>query len=379
VARRTTADGEGALAGALRYDGRVADESANQPIAGGAVGDAAKARAHALVGRTLLGRYRIDSLVAMGGLASVFHATRVSDGQEVAIKVLHADEEGLPELVERFRREAIAGKHILHPNVVTVHEIAQLEDGGWFLVQDFVRGETLRAVIDRGPVAPRRAARMALHVAAGLTAAHDMGIVHRDIKPRNLMLVEGPDDKVQIVDFGLAKVPVEDLSLLDDDGRRSLTQAGVVMGTVAYMAPEAALGMRSVDRRSDLYALGVILYEMLAGVHPFTAKDAAEMFQRQRHAIPPAIRERAPGVEVPAALEAVVRRLLEKDPDARYPHARALTIALESALRSMGPASVAPAAGPTRRFLPRLPLPIVIALAALALAAAAVGLVLLRG
>ena len=359
----------------------MADESANQPIAGGEVGDTARARANALVGRTLLGRYRIDALVAMGGLASVFHAARVSDRQEVAIKVLHPNAEGLPELVERFQREAIAGKHIFHPNVVTVHEIAQLEDGGWFLVQDFVRGETLRAVIDRGPVPPRRAARMALHVAAGLTAAHDMGIVHRDIKPRNLMVVDEADDKVQIVDFGLAKVPVEDFSLLDDDGRRSLTQAGVVMGTIAYMAPEAALGMRSIDRRSDLYALGVILYEMLAGVHPFTAKGAAEMFQRQRQAIPPTLRERSPGVEPPAALEEVVRRLLEKDPDARYPHARALTVALEAALRSMGPASVAPPAGPARRFLPRLPRPVVVALAvlaALALAAAVVWLVLFR-
>jgi serine/threonine-protein kinase len=308
------------------------------------VGEEAKVRAIGLIGRTLLGRYRIDSLVAMGGLASVFHAERVSDGQEVAIKVLHPHVEGLPELIERFEREAIAGKHIFHPNVVTVHESAQLDDGSWFLVQDFVRGENLRAVIDRGPVEPRRAARMALHVAAGLTAAHDMGIVHRDIKPRNLMLVEGPDDKVQIVDFGLAKVPVENLSLLDDYSRRSLTQAGVVMGTIAYMAPEASLGMRSIDRRSDLYALGVILYELLAGQHPFVAADAAQMFKRHREAIPPAICERSPGVEVPPALEEVTRRLLEKDPDARYPHARAVTVALEAALRSMEPAPVSRAA-----------------------------------
>ncbi len=195
---------------------------------------------------------------------------------------------------------------------------------------------------------PLRAARMALHVAAGLTAAHDMGIVHRDIKPRNLMLVEGSEDKVQIVDFGLAKVPVESLSLLDDDARHSLTQAGVVLGTVAYMAPEAALGMRSVDRRSDLYALGLILYELLAGQHAFTATDAADMFRQQRHAVPRSIRERSPGVEVPEVLEGIVSRLLVKDPDERYPHARALTVALDAAIQDMSTRAApapAPAAG----------------------------------
>jgi serine/threonine-protein kinase len=268
----------------------------------------------------------------------------------------------------------------LHPNVVTVHEIAQHEDGSWFLVQDFVRGETLRDLINRGPVEPRRAARLARHVAAGLTAAHDMGIVHRDIKPRNLMLVTEPDERVQIVDFGLAKVPVESLSVLDDDSRRSLTQAGVVLGTVAYMAPEAALGMRSIDRRSDLYALGLILYEMLAGKHPFTATDPITLFKQQRTAVPPAIRERSPGVEVPAVLEAVVFRLLEKDPDDRYPQARALTVALDAAIEAMDNGGARPAdvakTTPDTRVPPRR-------FAALgvvfALAAGVAGLVLAKG
>jgi eukaryotic-like serine/threonine-protein kinase len=306
-----------------------------KPIAGGEVGAVAKARAAALVGRVIVGRYRVEELLAMGGIASVFRAKKLADGQEMAVKVLHPEAEGLPELIERFEREAIAGKHIFHPNVVTVHEIAQLDDGSWFLVQDFVRGDTLRALIDRGPVEPLRAAKLARHIANGLTAAHDMGIVHRDIKPRNLMLVDGPEEKVQIVDFGLAKVPVESFALVGDEGRPSLTQAGVVFGTVAYIAPEAALGMRNIDRRSDLYALGVILYEMLAARHPFTAADPAEMFRKQRHDVPPPIRERSPGVEIPPDLEAVVTRLLEKDPDARYPHARALKVALDAVIQSM--------------------------------------------
>jgi serine/threonine protein kinase len=348
----------------------VVDTSEAQPIAGGEVGSAAKERAAALVGRAVVGRYRIEELVAMGGIASVFRASRIADGQEVAIKVLHPEAEGLPELIERFEREAIAGKHIFHPNVVTVHEIAQLDDGSWFLVQDFVRGETLRDLIDRGPVDPLRAARMARHVAAGLTAAHDMGIVHRDIKPRNLMVVDGPEQTVQIVDFGLAKVPVESLALVGDEGRRSLTQAGVVFGTVAYMPPEAALGMRNIDRRSDLYALGVILYELLAGKHPFTASDAAEMFKHQKSTPPPAIRDRAPGVQVPPALEAVVRRLLEKDPDDRYPHARALTVALDAVIQELeARAARASGAAPP---LQRLGRPVMAAIAAAVLVAATI-------
>jgi len=311
------------------------NEPEDEPVIGGKVRAAARARAATLVGRTLKKRYRIEELAAMGGLAAVFRATRLADGHEVAIKILHPEVEGLPELIERFEHEAIAGKHILHRNVVAVHEIDQIDDGSWFLVQDFVRGRTLRDLIDEGAVEPLRAARIARQVAAGLVAAHDMRIVHRDLKPLNIMLCDGPEELVQIVDFGLAKVPVGDLSIIDGDGRRSLTQAGVVFGTVAYMAPEAALGMRNVDRPSDLYALGVILYEMLAGRHPFAAKEPTALFAQQRHQIPPPIAERSPGVVVPPDLEALVLRLLDKDPDARHPSARALMVALDGVIREM--------------------------------------------
>jgi serine/threonine-protein kinase len=299
-------------------------------------GDEARTHAEARVGTTIAGRYRVEELVAQGGIASVFRAVRLSDGQEMAIKILSPEAEGNKELTTYFEREAIAGKHILHPNVVTVHESARLEDGSWYQVQDFVRGGTLRELIDRGPVPPLQAARIARHVAAGLNAAHDMGIVHRDVKPRNLMFAGGPDDLVQIVDFGMARVPVEDLSVHVAHGRHSLSQADdVVFGTMAYLAPEASLGMQAIDRRSDLYALGIILYEMLAGQHPFTAADPIELFQQQCQVIPPPIRERTPGVEVPPLLERVVTRLIAKEPADRYPHARAVMVALDVAIRSM--------------------------------------------
>ncbi|WP_433928140.1 serine/threonine-protein kinase [Sorangium cellulosum] len=305
-------------------------------IAGGQASDAARERALALVGRTLVHRYRIEELVAMGGIAAVFRAKKLATGEDVAVKVLHPDAEELPELIERFEREAIAGRHIFHPNVAAVYEINQLDDGAWFMVMEFIRGTTLRKLIDKGPVPPVRAANIARQLATALNAAHDFGIIHRDVKPLNIMVLDGPEERVQLIDFGLAKVPVEQFSFTTDDGsRRSLTNAGVLLGTVAYMAPEAALGMRSVDRRADLYALGVILYEMLAGKHPFTAVEPSALFAQHRSAAPPPIAERTPGVVVPPALEAVVMRLLAKDPDDRFPHARAVVVALDAALQRM--------------------------------------------
>lgn len=310
-------------------------------IAGGEVSQTAKERATALVGRTLLNRYRIDALIAMGGISAVYRAQKLATGEDVAVKVLHPDAEELPELIERFEREAIAGRHILHPNVAAVYEINQLDDGSWFMVMEFIRGVTLRKLIERGPVPAVRAARIARQLAAALNAAHDFGIVHRDVKPLNIMLLDGPEERVQLIDFGLAKVPVEQFAMVTDEhSRRSLTNAGVVLGTVAYMAPEAALGMRSVDRRADLYALGVILYELLAGQHPFTATEPSALFAQHRYEVPRPIAERTPGVVVPPVLEAVVMHLLAKDPDDRFPHARAVILALDAALQRFDEAPV---------------------------------------
>ncbi|WP_437808519.1 serine/threonine-protein kinase [Sorangium sp. So ce1078] len=305
-------------------------------IAGGQASSAARERALTLIGRTLLHRYRIEELVAMGGIAAVFRATKLATGEDVAVKLLHPDAEELPELIERFEREAIAGRHIFHPNVAAVYEINQLDDGAWFMVMEFIRGITLRKLIDKGPIPPPRAANIARQIATALNAAHDFGIVHRDVKPLNIMVLDGPEERVQLIDFGLAKVPVEQFSFTDEGSRRSLTNAGVLLGTVAYMAPEAALGMRSVDRRADLYALGVILYEMLAGKHPFTAVEPSALFAQHRSTEPPPIAERSPGIVVPPALEAVVMRLLAKDPDHRFPHARAVLVALDAAIQKMG-------------------------------------------
>jgi serine/threonine-protein kinase len=298
---------------------------------------AAKARAAALIGTIISGRYRIVELIAMGGVGAVYLAEHVHMHKHVAVKVLHPDTQGLPDLVPRFEREAVAGAHIQHPNVAAATDFGKLDDGSCFLVLEYVRGTTLREVIRRGPLPASRAAGIARQIAAGLGAAHAMGILHRDVKPRNVMLIEGERDLVKLIDFGLAKLDLKKVSAVaasrdsSSDGAR-ITSSGAVFGTIAYLAPEAALGMDTVDERADFYALGLLLYELLAGQHPFEVGDPVALFRQHHKVKPPPIATRTPGVVVPAPLEAVVMRLLEKAPEARYADAAAIMAALDAAL-----------------------------------------------
>lgn len=296
---------------------------------------AALEKAQALVGRVISDRYQVEEVLAAGGMGCVYRGQHVHMHKRVAIKVLLPETENLPELVLRFKREAVAGAHIDHPNVAAATDFGKLEDGSFYLVQQYVRGATLHDIIKRGPLSPERAVRIARRIASALDACHRMGIVHRDLKPRNIMVEEDRNDAVKLIDFGLAKVPMDRISTVDiSDPKKNLkvTVMGTIFGTVAYMAPEAAGGMDSVDERSDLYALGIILYEMLSGVHPFGAGKPAEVFRKHRTVPPPPIREQAPGVTVPPALEAIAMRLLEKNPKDRYPAARDVLLALEEAV-----------------------------------------------
>jgi serine/threonine-protein kinase len=319
-------------------------------------------RAKLLIGRVVSDRYRIEDLIALGGMGAVYRAYHRYLKKSVALKVLQSDLEELPTLVARFEREAIAGAHVDHPNVAAATDFGKLDDGSFFLVVEYVRGITLADVVRRGPLAPARAVRLGCQLASALAAVHRAGIVHRDVKSRNVMLVEGADDCAKLIDFGLARVQLDRLSAPVPQPRARLesvpqriTGVGEVFGTVAYLAPEAILGMDAVDARSDLYALGVILYEMLTGCRPFVETELVALFHAQQTEPPPRFASRAPEVVVPAALEAVVLRLLARDPAARYQTGEEVVEALDEAF-APARAALPALAAPDSSSLPRSPL-----------------------
>lgn len=223
----------------------------------------AKERSSALIGRVVSERYRIAELLAMGGMGAVYRGEHLLLKKRIAIKILHPETENLPELVSRFEREAIAGAHIQHLNVAAATDFGKLDDGSYFLVLEYVRGTTLHQTIKNGRLEPRRAAHIARQIASALEAVHAMGIVHRDVKPRNVMLIEGKGDLAKLIDFGLAKFSMDRLTdslrtpISGGPGRRPLgsgsserrsqtnegdrlTGVGVIFGTIAYLAPEAS-------------------------------------------------------------------------------------------------------------------------------------------
>ncbi len=257
-------------------------------------------------GPTVLGgRYEIHRLLARGGMAEVFLARDSALDRPVAVKVLFAEFATDPAFVERFRREAQAAANLTHPNIVGVYDWGA-QDGTYYIVMEYVDGESLAQIThSAGPLQARRAAEIAFEVAGGLGYAHQRGVVHRDVKPGNVLISSSGVAKV--TDFGIARA----LSSPADD----LTQAGSVMGTASYFSPEQAQGF-AVDARSDLYSLGVVLFELVTGRPPFVGDSPVAIAYKHVQERPPRPSDVVSGV--PAGLEAVILKLLSKDPANRY-------------------------------------------------------------
>src|SRR5208283_5593065 len=288
---------------------------------------------------TKLGEYEVKSLLGSGGMGEVYRARDSRLGRDVAIKVLPSFLSTDSERLRRFEQEARAAAALNHPNILAVHQMGTYQ-GAPYMVSELLEGETLREQLKRGRLPIRKAIDYSVQIARGLAAAHDKGIVHRDLKPENLFVTK--DGHVKILDFGLAKLTQPQSG--SEKSALTLTQgteAGMVMGTVGYMAPEQVRG-QTADHRADIFAFGAILYEMLAGKRAFQKPTSPETMSAILNEDPPGISQVA--ANIPPALQRVVHRCLEKNPEQRFQSASDLAFALDALSDSGGSAHSATAA-----------------------------------
>ncbi len=282
-----------------------------------------------------LGPYQLLSLLGAGGMAEVYRAHDPRLDREVAIKVLPVDLARQPGFLERFRREARNVARLDHPNILPIYDFGE-QDGATYVVMPLIEGGTLRdRIVRQGICSLREAASIIYQLALALQEAHAHGLVHRDVKPANVLL--GPGERVLLADFGIA-------CALADESETSLTQMGMGIGTAEYMSPEQARG-EPVDHRADVYALGIVLFQALTGRVPFSSDDHFTTALMQVHEAPPAPRSLNP--TIPPAVEVLILKALEKDPARRFQSAAEFAQALTEALHWLGlPASVGQASGP---------------------------------
>jgi hypothetical protein len=274
------------------------------------------------IGETIAGRYRLEGVLGRGGMSSVYWAHDGVLERDVAVKVLHERLSADPDQVERFRREARAIASLSHPNIVTLIDRGQV-DGDEYMVFELVRGLNLKDFLDARPGLPvAQALGLVLQAARGLAYAHERGIVHRDVKPQNVLVND--EGVAKVTDFGIARN-----AGLDD----SLTQTGTILGTTDYLSPEQAQG-QAVDERADQYSLGVVLYELLAGAPPYPADSAVAVAMRHVHDPVPSLRERRP--DVSRRVDALVQRAMAKNPDDRFRTMSDLAVAIEACLAEEG-------------------------------------------
>jgi eukaryotic-like serine/threonine-protein kinase len=292
-----------------------------------------------------LGPYEIVSAIGAGGMGEVYRAKDPRLGRDVAIKVLPASFSNDPDRLKRFEQEARAAGVLNHPNITAVHDLGT-QDGSPYVVQELLEGETLRAELASGRFSPRKAIEYAIQIAQGLAAAHEKGIVHRDLKPENLFVTR--DGRVKILDFGLAKLTQPEGTANAATNIPTATEPGVVMGTLGYMSPEQVKA-KPADARSDIFALGAILYEMLAGQRAFRGDSAGETMAAILKEDPPDLS--VTNQSVSPGLDRIVRHCLEKNPERRFQSASDIAFGLES-LSATPSGTLAPptaAVAPSRR------------------------------
>ena len=272
------------------------------------------------LGQIVVGKYRLLDVLGEGGMGVVYLAEHELIEKSVALKVLRREYSCKPELVQRFKQEAISASRIKHPNVLDVFDFGQLENGCFFLAMEYLQGRDLAAELASSTtVEPVRAVRLALQMCRALGSAHSRGVVHRDMKPENVFLhkTEDGDEIVKIVDFGIAQLRGRDDSKHEEKPRRRLTRTGVIFGTPEYLSPEQAAG-RSADLRVDVYAVGVILYELFSGAVPFTGESfMAVLSAHLTNPVPP-LQTWAPDIAISPELERAMMVALAKNPDERY-------------------------------------------------------------
>ena len=281
----------------------------------------------------VLGPYELRGLVGSGGMGEVYRAFDPRLNRDVALKIVPDDFAADTRRRERFRREAQAIAALNHPHIVTVHSAEDL-DGHLVLVMELVDGRTLADVIPSGGLPLPRLVKIAVQIADGLGAAHDRGIIHRDLKPRNVMVTA--DGRVKVLDFGLAKLRDPQDGVVTGHETASLwelTGEGRIVGTAAYMSPEQAEG-RPLDHRTDLFSLGILLYEMASGERPFRGESVVSVLSSILRDLPRPLAELNP--RLPREFTRIVRRCLAKDPDERYQSAKDLRLDLEDLRQELG-------------------------------------------
>jgi serine/threonine-protein kinase len=292
--------------------------------------DRTQVQAHdPLVGQTFDRRFHIDFRIAVGGFGAIYHATHKSSGHQFALKILHPRLASDPGVIARFKREGETLTRLRNEHTIIAYECGETDDGTLFIVLELLQGESLfDRFRDRGPFPWKELAQIARGVCSSLEEAHGLGIIHRDLKPTNINLErkEGRDDFVKVLDFGIAKI------LRDSDmDSADLTNAGQMIGTLDYMSPEQMIG-GAIGPASDIYTLGIVMYEMISGRRPFAeAASPAAVLAAMLRTPPPALSKLVPGI--PEGVSYVVMRCLERDVLARWPDVILLGAALDTVLR----------------------------------------------